>query len=130
MVDRPTLEYELPVTASAPALARRAVGGLTCLPEPWLSDAALIVSELVTNALIHGGLLPTDTIRVRLRFADGHLVMEVVERPASSSRRSSENVTGPRERSPGAGVGLKIVARLADEWHVEPGRAWASLPVP
>ncbi|MFI1930819.1 ATP-binding protein [Streptomyces sp. NPDC020330] len=77
-------------------------------------DAALLVSELATNALLHGAIRGR-LFRVRLTLTATAL------RIAVSDPRGERL---PSLRRPGAddcyGRGLLIVARLADDWGVEP----------
>ncbi|MFJ4962419.1 ATP-binding protein [Streptomyces sp. NPDC088729] len=88
-------------------------------------DAALVVSELATNALLHGA--------IRGRLFRVHLTLT-----ASALRIAVSDPRGERLpclREPDAedcyGRGLQIVARLADDWGVEPrtvGKTvWAEL---
>jgi anti-sigma regulatory factor (Ser/Thr protein kinase) len=87
-------------------------------------DAGLIVSELVTNALVHAGTDFTVTVEVGrdtivLRVADGSAEQPVL-------RTLGIETAGGR--------GLGIVAALAGEWGVttEPGggkSVWASVPM-
>ncbi|WP_432111096.1 ATP-binding protein [Streptomyces sp. YPW6] len=77
-------------------------------------DAALLVSELASNALLHGA--------IRGRLFRVHLTLTAhVLRIAVSDPRG-ERLPGVRQ--PGAddcyGRGLLIVAQLADDWGVEP----------
>ncbi|MFD0423660.1 ATP-binding protein [Streptomyces parvus] len=77
-------------------------------------DAALVVSELATNALLHGA--------IRGRLFRVHLTLtEFVLRVAVSDPRGERL---PSIRQPDAddcyGRGLLIVAQLADDWGVEP----------
>ncbi|MFH9264267.1 ATP-binding protein [Streptomyces sp. NPDC017546] len=77
-------------------------------------DAALLVSELATNALLHGAIRGR-LFRVRLTLTATAL------RIAVSDPRGERL---PSLRRPDAddcyGRGLLIVARLADDWGVEP----------
>jgi serine phosphatase RsbU (regulator of sigma subunit)/anti-sigma regulatory factor (Ser/Thr protein kinase) len=103
----------LPADASAAGRARRVVAA--ALPGPERQDvrdvAALLVSELVTNAVVHaasGVELQVDvadtTVTVRVRDADtGPLVMRA---------------GGGSELDEG-GRGLLLVDRLADAWGTE-----------
>ncbi|MFB7913609.1 ATP-binding protein [Streptomyces sp. NPDC056061] len=82
---------------------------------PELSgDAALLVSELATNALLHGAV-PERLFRVRLALVPGVLRIEV-------SDACGEHPHGPGERM-GAGDetgrGLLVVDRVADRWGAE-----------
>jgi anti-sigma regulatory factor (Ser/Thr protein kinase) len=95
--------------------ARRAIDGLADrLPESILDDLRLMVSELVTNCLRHGGLAPGDVIRVIVDTADGRVRVEVV---------SPGDGFHPPDRQPTlystSGWGLFLVSRLADRWGVD-----------
>jgi anti-sigma regulatory factor (Ser/Thr protein kinase) len=106
----------------APGEARQALQQwLTGLSRPvqLIDDAALVVSELVTNAVRH-----TDSAPVVVAQLDGsRLRIEVHDH----SRQPATPVTRPD----GGGLGLHIVARLADSWGCEPtptGKyVWAEL---
>jgi serine phosphatase RsbU (regulator of sigma subunit)/anti-sigma regulatory factor (Ser/Thr protein kinase) len=72
-------------------------------------DAALVVSELVTNALLHGGgCTAVDVVAI-----DGGLRVEVRDAspvPPRLGRPTEESLTGR---------GLRLVARLAAQWGTE-----------
>lgn len=114
-------EVILPATKSAPMLARIALDD--AIPPPELKerfeDARLAISEIVTNALLHGGLRPEDTIRLVIA-ADDDLVRAEVEQV--SSARDAQPIAHRLDDSerPG-GFGLHIVEATADEWGVDPG---------
>jgi anti-sigma regulatory factor (Ser/Thr protein kinase) len=92
---------------AAPRIARRNL-------EHWLrdigcanwEDALLVVSELVTNAVVHGQGEPV----VVMEFTDDRLRLEVHD----------EDTRPPVRREPGpddpGGFGLNIVDRLSEEW--------------
>lgn len=84
-----------------------------------LEDAALIVSELATNALLHG----QGSILLSLRRFDDRLRLEVCNDGSSPDF----GVVAEEERGVG-GRGLWLVAKLAVEWGVT-GRTcvWAEL---
>ena len=121
------LEFELPVGPSAPSQARRAVSGIATLPERTRADALLLVSELVTNAVIHAELSAADTVRLTLLRDGDRLVIEVDDRGAPSDRRRGIAAGEVRTDTPGAGLGLKIVDRLAEHWQVKGSRVSATL---
>ncbi len=121
------LEFELPVGPSAPSQARRAVSGIATLPERTRADALLLVSELVTNAVIHAELSAADTVRLTLLRDGDRLVIEVDDRGAPSDRRRGIAAGEARPDTPGAGLGLKIVDRLAEHWQVKGSRVSATL---
>lgn len=89
-------------------------------------DAALLVSELATNAVIHAGSAYTVTVR-----RDGHVVrVEVADASPASARRCHYSATS------GTGRGLGMVEDLASGWGVEEldsgdGKVvWFELPLP
>lgn len=88
-------------------------------------DMAVVASELVSNALKHGG----GEAAVRLRVAEGRALVEVED---GSARR-------PKPRRVGAdaveGRGLLLIGALAAEWGWSPREeggktVWAALTVP
>ena len=121
------LEFELPVGPSAPSQARRAVREITTLPDGTRADALLLVSELVTNAVIHAERSAADTVRLTLRPDADRLLVEVDDRGALTSRRRGISAGKVRTDTPGAGLGLKIVERLAEHWEVHGSRVSATL---
>ncbi|MCW2778702.1 MAG: hypothetical protein JWN17_2427 [Frankiales bacterium] len=92
-----------------------------------VDDAELVVTELVTNALLHGGdgevRLTVDLEPARLRV--------VVEDAGGPMPRALDD--GPHDGDlPLTGRGLRLVAALASRWGVEPcgdgrKRVWAEL---
>jgi len=94
---------------------RRAARLVTQWGYPELAgDAALLVSELATNALVHGALRDR-LFRVRLALTATTLRIEV-------SDARGERLPGVREAADDEcyGRGLLIVSRIADDWGVEP----------
>jgi anti-sigma regulatory factor (Ser/Thr protein kinase) len=112
------MPFQMTVAAdpSAPAMVRRALGHWlsTRAPDGLLSDAPLIVSELVTNSLLHATLPKSAAVRVSAALADGVLRIEVEDGGTGGGpvRRSAN-------RSRGGGFGLNIVDALAARWGVE-----------
>ena len=77
---------------------------------PMCDDVLLVVSELVTNAVVHAG---TD-LTVRLQISSSRLRVEVTDTAAQLPvMRDLDHVA---ER----GRGMRIIARVADRWGVEP----------
>lgn len=107
-----TAQIDLPLfDDSAAGAARRAIRPIleswSCTDEDWLYDAGVIVSELVTNAIRHGGggleLVVTMHERsVTVSVADGSAVVPAV-----------------REGDGDGGRGLVIIEALAEAWGVE-----------
>lgn len=131
-VDLPTRTCSIDLTPdlSAPRTARRL---LTLLLEQWglddqdlLDSASIVVSELVTNALVHdddGG-----PITLALELRGPRITLSVADRsPGVPAQRVAR--TGDE-----GGRGLSIVSQLASRWGVEPTpsgkRVFAELPVP
>jgi anti-sigma regulatory factor (Ser/Thr protein kinase) len=92
----------------APRQARHALGewltGLSC-PEHIASDALVVVSELVTNAVVHAHSDPL----VVAAFDEDRLRIEVHDQDPNPP------VMAPTAGEPG-GFGLRIVERLCDAW--------------
>jgi anti-sigma regulatory factor (Ser/Thr protein kinase) len=102
-----------PADPQTPGRARawaldRIRAGMPGAGEMLLDDAALVISELITNALRAGGSSVTVSLQVRA----GRLRVTVTDRAAGR----------PRLRQPGVqettGRGLHVVAALADDWGV------------
>ncbi|GGK34588.1 hypothetical protein GCM10010124_29080 [Pilimelia terevasa] len=116
-------EFDLPDGPEAIAFARHAgesiLRGWGFADEDWLYDASVIVSELVSNAVRHGGgslvlLLQAHERNVTLTVADG-------------------SVTAPRRRDgdDDGGRGMAIIEAMGAGWGVadhEGGkRVWVRL---
>ncbi|MGW3950552.1 ATP-binding protein [Streptomyces sp. NPDC004752] len=81
---------------------------------PLAGDVALVVSELMTNALLHGSLRER-LIRVRLVTTRTALRVEVSD-PRGERLPCVRDVTGEDQ----FGRGLLLVGALADDWGVGP----------
>jgi anti-sigma regulatory factor (Ser/Thr protein kinase) len=120
---------ELSPGADAPAIARRFVDEHAgSLPAGLKQDAQLLVSEVVTNAVVHGR--PTITLSVSL-YPPGIGV-------AVHDTGDQMPVASPTRPEPGSasGRGLLIVQALASTWGVipsdpPPGKTvWFQLALP
>jgi anti-sigma regulatory factor (Ser/Thr protein kinase) len=111
----PSSQVALPVALAAGRVARRFLDEHWCLPHSStdLDRAHLLVSELVTNAVRHGG--PPITLVVRCIGVDGVLLS------VSDGSRLQPVV---RQRGPGAveGRGVHLVDALSAEWGVQDDR--------
>ena len=110
----------------APADARGAVAGWLGdeVDHSVLEDVKLLVSELVTNAVLHQGT--AGQIEMAVAVARGGVRVEVCD-PGSGFRKPT--VGEPPPDSLG-GRGLLIVDRVASRWGVGPGpptRVWFEL---
>jgi serine/threonine-protein kinase RsbW len=122
------LELVVASGLNAPARVRAAVA-------PWLSarvserllgDAQLLLSELVTNSVLHARLARGASIRVSVEISDGPVHLEV-EDPGDA-------VIAPRrpDREHGGGFGLHLVEILAERWgsrHDGGTCVWAELAI-
>ena len=107
----PRAAVELPVSREAPAMAREFLRAASCREHhsAVLDDAVLLVSELVTNSVLHGGppvvvAVDCDGTTLRVRVRDGS---SVAPRPREATE-SDEN-----------GRGMALVAEMSDEWGVD-----------
>jgi len=100
------------------------------VPWPTVADAALILSEILSNALRHARPLGSGHVVVRWNLLlDGTVCVSVTD--GGSTTRP---VVGRASVSALGGRGLGIVDALASEWGVNgptPGMTtvWARLPV-
>jgi len=108
-------EFELPLDPQAARLARRNVCDLL---DSWhledelvRYDVALVTSELVTNAIRHGG------DKVTMHVAIDHDTVTVAVEDRADVMPLTLHVADPLAES---GRGLAIVAAVADDWGVEP----------
>ena len=77
-----------------------------------VSDAVLIVSEMVTNAIIHGA----PPIELRLRRGAGDVLVEVDDGASSVPRRLRPTPDDEHGR------GVLLMAMLAERWGTRPLR--------
>src|SRR3954447_24959486 len=106
------LSLVLPGGPHAASEARSALGVLKReLAAGLLPGLRLLVSELVTNSIVHGGAGPDDPIRVEVTVADGGARAEVTDLGPGFSPRWPR----PEPRGRG-GWGLVIVDRVAARW--------------
>lgn len=99
----------------APSQARRLVlSQLEGQIEPTTAaDVALIVSELVTNSVVHANVGPSRTLTVELTRLEGRLKINVID-PGS---RLEPRIRPPDPERLG-GFGLLVVDELSDAWGV------------
>jgi anti-sigma regulatory factor (Ser/Thr protein kinase) len=116
------LDTTLPRSADSVGAARRLVNERTStLTSQQRRDAELMVSELVTNALVYG----VGTISLQILVDAGAVRVEVSDQG---------NVALAPTPTPGAhgGWGLRIVDQLANAWGVLDGstRVWFTIGQP
>jgi anti-sigma regulatory factor (Ser/Thr protein kinase) len=105
-----TLTFAVPGGKRAAGMARRSVLSVKAdLPHSIRHRLALLLSELVTNAIQHGGAGPHEMVHVKVASSSEKVRVEVFD-PGS-------NGLGPRDRlEEGGGYGLLLIDRLADGW--------------
>jgi anti-sigma regulatory factor (Ser/Thr protein kinase) len=110
--DTARAELRLPLSDEAPAVARDFLRSSSCATHhsEVVEDAVLLVSELVTNSVRHGGPpvvvavdCDGDTLQVRVR--DGGKAMPQPRHAAQSDE---------------SGRGLELVRTISADWGVDP----------
>jgi len=125
----PSIHLFLGPDTGAPSRARRALRSEleSVLEADVLDQAMLLVSELVTNSVRHGGLRPDQEIELTVRASPHHLRVEVAE-PGEGFEPAPTAL--PRRGIPAGGWGLYLVDRLSSAWGVEGGdvtKVWFEL---
>jgi len=112
-----SVEQELPKSREAPALARDALDGLRGdVPEDFVDDAKLLVSELVSNGVKYGG---DGVIKLCIEADPNRVRAEIVDQGSGFEPQTRAN----RKLAPAdeGGWGLHLVETLADDWGVHEG---------
>jgi anti-sigma regulatory factor (Ser/Thr protein kinase) len=106
---------------TAPGHARRVLGEHVRdrVPEEVLETLELLVTELVTNGLVHGGAAGA-AITLHVHVCDRMVRVQVTDPGAGFDPKSALRPPGP-----GGGWGLLMVGQLSDAWGAshEQGRA-------
>ncbi|MEO3778426.1 ATP-binding protein [Micromonospora sp. B11E3] len=118
-----TAHLDLPLGIHAPGAARRAVTALLegwgFRDEEWLDAAAVVTSELVTNAVRHGG----GCVEFTAEAHEGRVVLSVADGSSVVPRRRDPDGVGGR--------GIAVIEALSARWGVhdhEGGkRVWVEL---
>jgi len=99
----------------APGHARAAVNELLGerLDREWLFGVGVLVSEVVTNAVRHGGADRNRTVVVHVALAYEVLRVEVCDQGLGFTPPRN-----PRPRSQGGGIGLVLLDRMSSRWGV------------
>lgn len=120
----------LPSTPASVSIARKQLTAdlsAAGVYEEAAGDAALVISELLSNSIKHAWPLPGEQVRAAWMVDDGSVEVEVSD---------GGGPTRPRQDFPPVsalgGRGLGIVERLSDDWGIradETGQTvWAVLP--
>lgn len=110
----PSMTWTLPASVESVPRVRESVVDFVRerqVPEPRVQDVRLAVSEAVTNAVVHAFRERAEpgTVVVAVVVDDGEWIeVRVIDDGGGMA---------PRDDSPGPGLGLMLIRRLAD--HVE-----------
>jgi anti-sigma regulatory factor (Ser/Thr protein kinase) len=111
----PVLALDLETNPEAPSVARAAIAGFSeegDVGQASLAMLTLLVSEVVTNAVIHPGVDDPGDIQLRARIAGGVIRVEVTD---------GGDGFEPRPRDPSRsdrGYGLYLLEKQAVRWGV------------
>jgi anti-sigma regulatory factor (Ser/Thr protein kinase) len=109
------LRLELERSDEAPSVARAAITGFCqdrAVPAGALSTLRLLVSEVVTNAVLHPDAAANAGIELLVRMRTGVIRVEVTDQGSGFT---------PRPRDParvGGGFGLYLLEKEASAWGV------------
>jgi serine/threonine-protein kinase RsbW len=112
----PDLEITLPARAENVAVVRHAVGGLgevLDVDDQTLSDIKLAVTEACTNVVVHAYPEGEGPMGLRASIDDRRLYLVVTDRGRGIV---------PRPDSPGLGLGLPLIATLAESLELGTGK--------
>jgi two-component sensor histidine kinase len=104
--------YKIDPQPGGPALARRIIAEELSarVPAPVLDEVKLMVSELVTNGIVHGSAHETAPLVLDL-CVNGAIRCRVLDRGEGFAQRVDRQGPG--------GWGLQVVEHLADRWGME-----------
>jgi anti-sigma regulatory factor (Ser/Thr protein kinase) len=111
----PDLEITLPARAENVAVVRHAVGGLgevLDVDDQTLSDIKLAVTEACTNVVVHAYPEGEGPLGLRASIEGRQLALVVIDRGRGIV---------PRPDSPGLGLGLPLIATLAESLELGTG---------
>ena len=114
-VPSPDLELTLPARAENVAVVRHAFGGLGeayDVGDQTLSDIKLAVTEACTNVVVHAYPQAEGPMEVSAVIGDGTLLITVAD---------DGHGMLPRPDSPGLGLGLPLIASLAETLELGSG---------
>lgn len=110
--------FAVPFHPSSVGLARsqlRAALGSAAPPAGLVEDAALVVSELVANAICHARPTRSDDVGVEVRLVGGRLHVAVTD---GGSETVPELASAPDDSA--SGRGLFIVDSVSERWWWTP----------
>lgn len=113
----------LPVTPAAPRAARHGVVDGLALVGELAASVSVLVSEAVSNSVLHAGLDASDLVHVNAWWTDAGVHVEVCDQGGGLR---SESPSGPRD----GGYGLDLIDALASRWGADSNgvtRVWFDL---
>jgi anti-sigma regulatory factor (Ser/Thr protein kinase) len=121
----PMISTSLMADSLAPGSARSVLSEFlgAKLSDERAQDAELLTSELVTNSVLHSGLVASDLIRLELSLTDERLRVTISDADVSFDR-------GDGRRPDLGGWGLVLVERVSDRWGIvrnKPNSVWFEL---
>jgi serine/threonine-protein kinase RsbW len=120
--------FELPRSLHAASRGRRQLADmLQKAPESLTDRALLVLTELVTNSILHGSAPPSQPVVVRVRLDERALTLTVCD-----PGHGLDPAIVPRPREQG-GWGLVLVERLSSRWGVRVNNTtcvWAEFDLP
>lgn len=111
------VELSLHPEPHAPHAAREALEGMGVVPGERLMEIQLLVTELVTNSVVHAGLRPGERIEVSIARSNTRVRVEVADRGAGF-----DPPPPPDDPFATSGRGLALVETLSDRWGVSRDR--------
>jgi anti-sigma regulatory factor (Ser/Thr protein kinase) len=114
MTEAKTVQFSMPGGTGAASIARRSVISIEAgLPLGVRHRVALMLSELVANAVQHGGAGPDEVVEVKVRSSRQRVRVEVLD-PGWGGTHPPERI-----QHPDGGYGLLLIEHLADCWGRE-----------
>ncbi len=108
--------------------ARQFTQDLLGRDHPAVDDVVLVVSELVTNSVVHSCSSRQGTVTLTISNADGAIRVEVTDEGSPASAPYIRDEPGAE-----SGRGLRIVSMLSKEWGVTHRgttvTTWCDVPV-
>jgi anti-sigma regulatory factor (Ser/Thr protein kinase) len=114
--DQPDLQLALAQNREAPSLARAAIAGFSEdreMDAATLATLTLLVSEVVTNAVIHPNLESPGDIQLSARIVGGMIRVEVTDEGSGFTPQPRDPTQSDR------GYGLYLLEQQATNWGVE-----------
>ena len=105
--------YKIAAQPDGPAQARQIIAEelSSWLPAGVVNDIKLMVSELVTNGIVHGSAERDTPVLLDL-VVNGKIHCRVLDHGPGFARRA-------RRQTAGGGWGLQVVEQLADRWGMQ-----------